>query len=212
MMEKSNVSGKEIFTKDSLNELQDEFKNINFAIGKEVDLKYTSGTLLTNSAFEMGKFKGIVECENITDLNLNLIEGKANFDDNSLENHEIIISDYAAFELRRTGYLGCDVDGTYGVVKPTILQEQINTQVLINTTLYKIVGVFDTNYEDFLPLLVSEIYVTGGQEQASSLHALKSYYYARVFGPTGFYQKYIDESGFDVEQTYFEVSASKLIH
>ena len=212
MMEKSNESGKEIFTKDSLNELQDEFKNINFAIGKEVDLKYTSGTLLTNSAFEMGKFKGIVECENITDLNLNLIEGKANFDDNSLENHEIIISDYAAFELRRTGYLGCDVDGTYGVVKPTTLQEQINTQVLINTTLYKIVGVFDTNYEDFLPLLVSEIYVTGGQEQASSLHALKSYYYARVFGPTGFYQKYIDESGFDVEQTFFEVSASNLMH
>ncbi|MBQ8206264.1 MAG: ABC transporter ATP-binding protein/permease [Bacilli bacterium] len=212
MMEKSNELGKEIFTTESLDDLKEEFKNTNFAIGKEVDLKYTSGTLLTNSAFEMGRFKGIVECEDVTDLNLKIIEGKASFDENSLVNHEIIISDYAAFELRRTGYLGCEVDGSYGVVKPETLQEQINTQVLINTTLYKIVGVFDTNYEDFLPLLVSEIYVTDGQEQASSLHALKSYYYARVFGPTGFYQKYIDESGFDVEQTFFEISASNLMH
>ena len=42
------------------------------------------------------------------DLNLNIIAGKSSFDENSLANHEIIISDYAAFELRRTGYLGCE--------------------------------------------------------------------------------------------------------
>ena len=72
MMEKSNEYGKEIFTSDTITELKDEFKNINFAIGKEVGLKYTAGTILTHSSFEMGEFKGIVECEDIDDLNLNI--------------------------------------------------------------------------------------------------------------------------------------------
>lgn len=210
VMERYSSNGKENFNLVDVNSLKTKYDDNNFAIGKTISLTYTPSSKPSGSAFEMGEFKGIVECSDISELNLNILEGKAKFDDYSLANNEIIISDYAAYELRRTGYLGRDADGIYGVVKPSTLSEQINTKVLINTTEYKIVGVFDTNFEDYLPLLISEVYVNDEESQASSLEALKSYYYARVFGPSGFYKKYIDTSGHDVAPTYFSIFADRI--
>ena len=210
IMEKHGTNGKENFTITNTNALKNEYSDINFAIGKTISLSYTPSSKPSGSAFEMGEFKGIVECSDISKLNLNIIEGKYKFDSSSLENNEIIISDYAAYELRRTGYLGRDNQGIYGIIKPESLTEQINSTIVINTTEYKIVGVFDTNFEDFLPLLISEVYVNDEQEQASSLEALKSYYYARIFGPNGFYKKYIDGSGHDVAPTYFSVYSDRI--
>lgn len=210
IMEKYGKYGKVIFNKDDINSLKDNNSDTNFAIGKTVNINYTSGSKPSQSSFAMGSFKGIVECNDVTELNLNIIEGIGSFDKDSLANNEIIISDYAAFELRRTGYLGRNNQGDFGLIKPETLSEQINSTIMLNSTEYKIIGIFDTNYEDFLPLLVSEVYVDDQDQQASSLNALKSYYYARIFGPYGLYKQYIDNSGNSIVKSTFNISANKI--
>ena len=191
----------------SLNEIDD---NLQYSFSKKTDMPYTLGTPTSNSPFEMQYFRGIIECDNLDNLNLQLVAGNQSFDENSLNNHEIIISDYAAFELRRTGYLGLDNQGNYGVIHPNSLEDQINSSVRIYSTNYKIIGVFKTNYEDFLPLIVSETYVDDDNQKASSLDALKNYYYARVFGPSGFYNKYVLDNANDFAPTTFSMSVSRV--
>ena len=194
MMEKYDKNGKVILDNTDLDNLKDNNSDVNFALAKETPFVYKASNQKSNSDFEMNYFTGIVECNNLVDLNLKAVAGKLSFDDNSLNNHEIIISDYAAFELRRTGYLGYDKDYNYGLIQPDSLENQINSYVTINDVDYKIIGVFDTNYEKYLPLLISETYVEKQDDKSSSLNALKSYYYSRIFAPIGFYKKYINEN------------------
>ena len=76
IMEKHGTNGKENFTITNTNALKNEYSDINFAIGKTISLSYTPSSKPSGSAFEMGEFKGIVECSDISKLNLNIIEGK----------------------------------------------------------------------------------------------------------------------------------------
>lgn len=209
IMEKYSGNQKVLFDNDFVDDLNQTEKDTSYYLSKKLDLNYTSSSQQTNSPFEMKYFRGIIECNDIHDLNLKILEGKASFDEHSLENHEIILSDYAAFELRRTGYLGYDKDGNYGVIRPNTLQEQLNTFVVIDSTAYQIVGVFQTNYEDFLPLLVSEIYVDEEETQISSLNALKTYYYARIFAPKGFYENYLKDNPEEYKPLY-SITMSKI--
>ena len=190
--------------------LQDKYEDNNFAIGKQINITYTAGVKQSYSAFEMRYFRGIVECDNVEDLNLQIVSGKGKFEASSLENHEIIISDYAAYELRRTGYLGYDNEGVYGIIKPSSLEKQIGSKIIIGNNAYSIIGIFDTNYEEYLPLLVSETYVDDASSQSSSLNALKYYYYARIFGPEGFYSTYIDENKIYVNKSIFSTLFSSI--
>lgn len=193
MMQKEDEYGIISLASSEVDKLNEKFKSQNFAIAKEVQLDYKSGNYRTESAFELGSFTGVVECDDVTKLNLNIIEGIGTFNNKSLQNNEIIISDYAAFELRRTGYMGLDKDLKYGLIQPETLTEQINTYINIEDINYKIVGVFDTNFEDYLHLLVSESAIE--KDDSSYLSALKSYYYARIFGPRGFYKEHQIKTG-----------------
>lgn len=210
IMEKFDGEQRVLFDDKTLGELNTLNENANYTLSKQIDLKYKPSSKQTNSPFEMKYFRGIVECNNASELNLNMVEGLGSFDDNSLANHEIIISDYAAFELCRTGYLGLNANGDYGINHPDSIKDVVNTSVMINLTHYKIIGVFETNYEDFLPLLISEGYIDNKDNQISSLNSLKSYYYARVFGPKGFYSKYLEENKSDLPTAYFKVTAEKI--
>lgn len=193
MMQKEDDYGIVSLASSEVDNLNEKYKNQNFAIAKEVQLDYKSGNYRTESDFELNSFTGIVECDDVTNLNLKIVEGVGTFTNKSLQNGEIIISDYAAFELRRTGYMGKDKDLKYGLIKPETLKEQINTYIDIENINYKIVGVFDTNFEDYLHLLVSES--SNKKEDSSYLAALKSYYFARVFGPKGFYKEHQIKTG-----------------
>ena len=203
MMGKYEKGSQTLIDESNLKELQDDFDNNNFAIGKAMKISYTPASKPSNSAFEMKYFRGIVECEDINSLNLNVVAGNGKFNENSLANHEIIISDYAAYELRRTGYLGKDINDTYGIIKPENIDKQIGTKIKINNYFYEIIGVFDTNFEKYIPLLVSETYVDDASSQVSSLNALKTYYFARIFGPDNFYANYIDENKIYENQSVF---------
>ncbi len=206
IMEKRNDGQKEILNSDVVNDLNSKYKNTNFAAGKVIDINYTSSIKEGESSFEMKSFKGIIECDDVSQLKLNIICGKGKFDENSLKNHEIIISDYAAFELRRTGYLGYDINNNYCVNRPTSNEEVINTSIKLGNYSYLIVGIFKTNYQDYLELLVSESYVSNESSQSSSLNALKSYYFARIFGPTGFYKQYVDENNVYKNEKIFDIT------
>ena len=192
MMERYDQNGKEVLSFDDLAILEEKYQDNNFAIAKEMELKYTTSNNKAKSAFVMNNFTGVVECNDVSKLNLKKVAGSLTFNENSLANNEIIISDYAAFELRRTGYLGKDQGGVYGLILPANEKEQIGSQVTINDIEYKIIGIFDTNYEKYLPLLVSETYVDEQSSKSLSLNALKAYYFARIFAPVGFYKNYID--------------------
>ncbi|MCI5745264.1 MAG: ATP-binding cassette domain-containing protein [Erysipelotrichaceae bacterium] len=210
IIEKSNNGAIEYFDKQSIETLKNIDDNHQYQLSRSINIPYTSSISFEGSPFEMRYFRGIVECEGIDNLNLSLICGKDKFDNNSLENKEIIISDYAAFELRRTGYLGKDNLGNYGIVRPRSLQEQIDSYILINEIEYKIVGIFKTNYEDFLPLLLSETYNNEQSSQSSSLNALKSYYYAKIFAPSGFYAKFLTEQSSYYTKPLFQITMNKI--
>ena len=210
IMEKRNNEQKEILNNDIVDELNSTYSHTNFAAGKVLDIAYTSSISSSESAFEMKSFKGIIECDDINSLNLNIICGKGKFDESSLKNHEIIISDYAAFELRRTGYLGYDVNKNYCVNRPTSIEEQINTSIKLGDIFYPIVGVFKTNFQEYLELLVSETYVEDENSQSSSLNALKSYYFARIFGPKGFYQQYVNENNVYKNTKVFDITINDI--
>lgn len=211
VMQKEDDHGVVSLSGDDVISLQNQFNDIDFAIGKEIDIKYSAVNLQANSSFAMGSFKGVVECEDLAKLNLDIIAGNPEgFNAKSLENNEIIISDYAAFELRRTGYLGFNKEGVYGVISPINDEELVGTQVLINETPYKIIGVFNTNYEDFLPLLVSEGYTANSHGLKASLNALKTYYYARVFGPIGFYEKFVEDNKTSDRDFIFKLQANDI--
>lgn len=210
IMEKRNNEQKEILNNDIVDELNSTYSHTNFAAGKVLDIAYTSSIPSSESAFEMKSFKGIIECDDINSLNLNIICGKSKFDENSLNNHEIIISDYAAFELRRTGYLGYDVNNNYCVNRPTSIEEQINTSIKLGDIAYPIVGVFKTNFQEYLELLVSETYVEDENSQSSSLNALKSYYFARIFGPKGFYKQYVNENNVYKNTKVFDITINDI--
>ena len=191
--------------------LENKYPDNNFAIGKEVELTYSAVNLKADSSFAMGSFKGVVECDDVKSLNLDIIAGNdSKFDVTSLENREIIISDYAAYELRRTGYLGYDKDGNYGALSYENDEQQIGSSVLINNIPYTIRAIFNTNFEDFLPLLVSEGYTENSRELNSSLNALKTYYYARIFAPNGFYEKYVIDTDATGKSFQFNVSAKEI--
>lgn len=211
IMRKIDEYGIASLSTEEVDLLDNKYDNNNFAIGKEVDFSYSAVNLKADSSFAMGTFKGVVECNDVRNLNLNIISGENSaFDKSSLDNHEIVISDYAAYELRRTGYLGYGLDGKYGVVEPKTLQEQIGTHVLINNIYYKIRAVFDTNFEDFLPLLINEGYTEDSDKLDASLGALKTYYYARIFAPVGFYEKYMEETKTSAKVFQFKASAEEI--
>lgn len=210
IMEKFDGEQRILFDDKTLEELNTINGDANYTLSRQIDLKYKPSSKQTNSPFEMKYFRGIVECDSANDLNLNIIEGTGSFNEESLVNHEIIISDYAAFELSRTGYLGMKATGEYGIVRPDSFKELVNSSVIINLTPYKIIGIFKTNYEDFLPLLISEGYIDNKDDQISSINSLKHYYYARIFGPKGFYSKYLEDNKSDLDPTYFKITAEKI--
>ncbi len=206
IMEKRSNEQKEILNNDSIDELNKQYSHTSFAAGKVLDIEYTSSTQSSESPFEMKSFKGIIECDDINNLNLNIVCGKSKFDEKSLKKHEIIISDYAAFELRRTGYLGYDASNNYCVNRPNSNEELINTSIKLGNIAYPIVGIFKTNFNEYLELLVSETYVENEDSQSSSLNALKSYYFARIFGPKGFYKQYVNENNVYKNTKVFDIT------
>lgn len=180
------------FNENDLIILNDKYSNTSFAMGKTIDIAFGQSINANNSPFAMGKFTGIVECDDISSLNLKIIEGTGTFNENSIENLEIIISDYAAYELQRTGYYGNNINGYYSINKPRNNKEIIGTSILLRQQNYKIIGIFDTNYENYLSLLVDSTYnnnaSTSDETDASSLEILKNYYYSKIIAPKGFYK------------------------
>lgn len=165
--------------------LEDDYNNLKFAfpnlpLKKSVDI--SMGVRSANPPTGMVEyyfrdFNGVIETSDLNDLNLKLVAGTGKFKQG--EYQEIIISDYVASELIRQGFIGVK-DGHYGVFYLINYSEFIDVQILFEDGyLYKVIGVFETDYE----------YVN--EHSPSEFKNLKNIYYGRLVVNEGFINNYL---------------------
>ena len=156
-----------------------------FANSVSSNLYYGNPESNSTSSFAMQYFTGVIEINDVLDLNLDVI-GSSTPNDN-----EIIITDYAASELVRTGYVGYK-NNELGIIYLDKIEDVINTSLAIENAYekynyYKIVGIVDTDYEKYQHLISSNSIINLLSEEASNFETLKEHVYSKIFVKNGFF-------------------------
>ena len=165
---------------DLVNNYNQEFaysSYINLEFGKPVQTYDYFG-------FSLERFNGIIECDDYEKLNF-VIEG-----DSTPVDNEILITDYAANELIRSGYIG-KIDGKLQVVYLEELNEILNTHIGIKNIFgeydyLKIVGIIDTDYEKYQHLISKNQTFAFFDEEYNNFSTLKNRFYAKIFASNNF--------------------------
>ena len=160
------------------NELENKY-NQQFGYSIDFIINYVNPSTSSNSVFAMNYFTGIVEIEDVKDLGFE-VKGKTTSNFN-----EIIITDYAASELIRTGFVGLE-NGELKILYLDDINEVLNKEVAIqnvygNYTYFKIVGIIDTDYENYLHLISKDVTLAYLDEETSNFEILKQHVYSKVF-------------------------------
>ena len=176
--DKSWYNSKLAFDEETRLELIEKYGQ-EFAYSMNFSLKYVNPSLTSNSIFAMNYFTGLIEIDDVTKLGFE-VKGKVN---PSLD--EVIITDYAASELIRTGFVGYDNDELkilYLNNSDDILNKKIAIEnVYGNYNYYKVVGIVDTDYEKYQHLISKDITMAYLDEEANNFEILKDNVYSKLF-------------------------------
>ena len=137
--------------------------------------------------FSLDRFNGIIECDDYTKLNF-VVEG-----DSSPVDNEILITDYAANELLRSGYIG-KIDDKLQVIYLENLNEILNTSIGIKNVFgeydyFKIVGIIDTDYEQYQNLISKNETFAFFDEEYNNFTILKNRLYTKIFASSKFIEE-----------------------
>ena len=175
---KSWYNSKIAFDEETRLELEENY-NQDFAYSMNFSLKYGNPSLTSNSIFAMNYFRGLIEIDDVTNLGFE-VKGKStsSFD-------EIIITDYAAGELIRTGFVGYDndelkilyLDNTDDILNKKIAIENVYGKY----NYYTIVGIIDTDYEEYQHLISKDLTMAYLDEESDNFEILKENVYSKIF-------------------------------
>lgn len=102
------------------------------------------------------KFTGVIEIKNFSDTGMKLLAGNSDLDVS--KNPKVILTDYVADKMLKTGYLGKEKSGNFNTLYPKNYNEMIGTIFYVNIDSYKgvssndlieftIQGIAETNYK-----------------------------------------------------------------
>ena len=114
-------------TEEVREELTNKYGDI-FALSTSMPINYLNPSMSSSSIFSMNNFYGIVEANDFSILNFD-IEGSSTPNDK-----EIIITDYAANELVRTGYIG-NINNNIEIIYPQEINDLLNANIGLQTNL-----------------------------------------------------------------------------
>lgn len=164
---------------------------------------FASGGLHGMNRYIMESFDAVLEMDDAADFNMRLSCGNGVCESTD----EIIISDYAAWVLCKLGYIGYDASGKYSVLYPDSEEDILGTRLCISQsdTAYKIVGIYKTDYEDYLKVLTSSLYQIVDETLSELLYANMSFMYCKIIGAKGFAAQYrIDaKDSYDSDNYYY---------
>ena len=171
-------NSKVVLDKEVKEELEDEY-NQKFGYSTNFAINYVNPSVASSSVFAMNHFRGVIEIDDVKDLGFE-VNGKSTSGFN-----EIIITDYAASELVRTGFVGLDND-ELKILYLNDINEFLNKEMAIlnvygNYTYYKIVGIIDTDYENYLHLISKDVTMAYLDEETNNFEILKQNVYSKIF-------------------------------
>ena len=161
--------------------------NRDFALSSLIKINYLNPSNSSSSVFSMNGFNGIVEANDFNKFNFN-IKGSS-----IPKDKEIIITDYAASELLRTGYI-CNINNELTIVYPQTIDDVLNASIalIMNSnnekeySYYKIVGIIDTDYEKYQHLISKTITASYLNDEITTFETKKNYFYSMLFVGEGF--------------------------
>ncbi|MCM1368161.1 MAG: ATP-binding cassette domain-containing protein [Roseburia sp.] len=128
--------------------------------------------------------------------------------DKCVNTDEIIISDLAAFELIRSGFVGNKNGGEYGICEVDSVAELIGCRVKIYQTgaTYKIVGVFDTDHENYSGITSASSLDSSAEHDKAEFVQNSNFIYSKVFAHGEFPSAFASMSGNGESTMSFSVS------
>lgn len=163
---------------DDYSQLKAAFTNLPIKKSIDVDIGIRSANPPTGMVeYYFRSFNGVIETNDVSDLNLKMIAGNGKFSNDDYK--EIVISDYVASELIRQGFIG-EKNGHYGVYYPINYQEFVGMKILFEDGfLYTFKGVYETDFA----------YIN--EHHPAEFKNLKNIYYGRAIVREGFIINYL---------------------
>lgn len=172
LKEFEDVIGNKKFGKLSNNQISPAYAN------KVVDIR--------GYDFEYGfdYFNGVIEGALPSDLGIKIIYGSEIL----MDKNDIIISDCAAFELCRSGFLGYDDAGAYGIHYLENQKDLIDAKLYMDKSplSYRIVGIYKTNFIDYQSTASASQMDSKAQKQIATFNDNRQFMYSKLFALEGF--------------------------
>jgi energy-coupling factor transporter ATP-binding protein EcfA2/ABC-type antimicrobial peptide transport system permease subunit len=165
--------------------LNEDFSNI-FNPVYDASFSYTSDRNYATSFGLNGNFVGYVETADVKTLKLERVAGDISFDESDLVKKSILISDYAAYSLMKTGFRGKNSTNDIEYVTVSSIKEVAGTYIELNGEYYFIKGIFNTNYESVMKKYNTLLGQVSGEEYLTLYNELQNTTYSRFIVPKGF--------------------------
>ena len=145
----------------------------------------SSDSFFSDTKFEFTEINGSVEGAKPVDLGYSMIEGS------TLPGtaNEVIISDLLAYELLRSGFVGMDPDGKYGMFFCEKTSDLLEYSFALRNAAgkyLKISGVFVTDYADYSDIISGNMVDSEISELANTFNGNRNLIYGKVFALSGF--------------------------
>lgn len=178
-------NSKNVITEEERLNLEEK-NGVKFSYSIPTIVYYANPSGDSSSIFAMNYFSGMVEVEDAKELNFK-VEGKSNPTGN-----EILITDYAASELIRNGYVG----KKGGVLSTLFLNENseiLNTSIALitndgNYRYFEIVGIIDTDFEKYQHLISKNLTAAYLDNESMNFQILKDNVYSMIYVGNDFIQ------------------------
>ncbi len=159
--------------------------NDNYAYVNDYKLTPYYGTDVADLEFVSLNFSGIIELNDVSNLNLELIVGNKLFSNM----YEIIISDYMAYNFSKYGVLAM-TNNNLEIFYPSNNKDLINKEIRIKETSknYKIIGIYKTNFTNLLSK-----HNKGDKEIYSNINSNIDFLYSKLIANIGFYKQYKED-------------------
>lgn len=159
--------------------------NDNYAYVNDYKLTPYYGTDVADLEFVSLNFSGIIELNDVSNLNLELIVGNKRFSNM----YEIIISDYMAYNFSKYGVLAM-TNNNLEIFYPSNNKDLINKEIRIKETSknYKIIGIYKTNFTNLLSK-----HNKGDKEIYSNINSNIDFLYSKLIANIGFYKQYKED-------------------
>lgn len=158
-----------------------------------------------NTGFALSYLNGVLECKNIESLGLSLIPDGGTGECKA--QNELVISDMAAWELTRSGFIGRNKAGEFGIHYPEELRDTVGCEIKMRQTgfYYKIVGVFKTDYENYRSVINASELDSNARKLNEKLTENNLFLYMKAFAMEGFSTIFKANSN-DTGSSYYDIT------